>query len=444
MPKTNSQLSTQNIYVDAIHENVSHESASQDSASKESISPANPRRLKSVLSELDRLSKSFVNSYQTLEDQVERLNGQLINETQLKQTAIQQNQQLLVEKAAISDRLQNLLAIMPAGVVVIDGQGKVKDCNAMAVDILGRPLLGQLWLDVINRAFCPQADDGHQVSLKDGRKIHIETKALDAEPGQIVVMTDLTKTRELQAKLSQQQKLSSMGKMVASLAHQIRTPLSTAILYGSHLSDSNLNQQMKEKFSQNLMERLHFMERQIDDMLNFMKGERKQKQMVSVKSLYKKLVGLYESYRHLVDFHYEDFQCETEGEQMILADEDSIIGALSNLIENALEACDKTEKAQISIRFLNSENLKICISDNGKGISKNKQRKIFDPFYTDKKNGNGLGLSVVHGVVIDHFGSIQVESTVNVGTQFTLSFPLKNNAGQVTNLHPKTEKLHEV
>lgn len=444
MPKTNSQLSSQNIYIDTIHENISHESASQ-----ESVSPANPRRLKSVLSELDRLSKSFVNSYQTLEDQVERLNGQLINETQLKQTAIQQNQQLLVEKAAISDRLQNLLAIMPAGVVVIDGQGKVKDCNAMAVDILGRPLLGQLWLDVINRAFCPQADDGHQVSLKDGRKIHIETKALDAEPGQIIVMTDLTKTRELQAKLSQQQKLSSMGKMVASLAHQIRTPLSTAILYGSHLSDSNLNQQMKEKFSQNLMERLHFMERQIDDMLNFMKGERKQKQLVSVKKLYKKLVGLYESYRHIVDFQCEGFQCDDfqhdiTSETVILADEDSIIGALSNLIENAIEACEKTEKAQISIKFLKSENLKICISDNGKGISKNKQRKIFDPFYTDKRNGNGLGLSVVHGVVIDHFGSIQVESTVNVGTQFVLTFPLQNNAGQVTNLHPKTEKLHEV
>jgi two-component system, sensor histidine kinase FlrB len=211
-------------------------------------------QLKSVMSELNRLSESFVNSYQTLETQVEKLNGQLKNEAEEKQNALQEKQQLLVEKASLSDRLQSLLAIMPAGVVVIDGNGKVKDCNAVAVDILGRPLLGQLWLTVINRAFDPQADDGHQVSLKDGRKIHIETRALDAEPGQIIVMTDLTKTRQLQAELSQQQKLSSMGKMIASLAHQIRTPLTAAILYGSHLKNPALASARKQEFSNHLMD----------------------------------------------------------------------------------------------------------------------------------------------------------------------------------------------
>lgn len=424
MPQTSSQFSAQNAYLEPKIEDSLVENSPQ---------------MESVLSELNRLSKSFVNSYQTLEDQVEKLNGQLLNESQLKQTAIQQNQRLLIEKAALSDRLQNLLTIMPAGVVVIDGQGKVKDCNAVAVDILGRPLLGQLWLEVINRAFSPQADDGHQVSLKDGRKIHIETKALDAEPGQIVVMTDLTKTRKLQADLSQQQKLSSMGKMVASLAHQIRTPLSAAILYGSHLNDANVDKRMKQQFSHHLMERLHFMERQINDMLNFMKGERKQKQLIPVELLYQRLLETYRNHSQAINF-----EIKNDSEQIILADIDSILGALSNLIENAIEACENCHQTNVSVTFKLSDKLTIQVKDNGKGISESQQSKIFDPFYTDKKNGNGLGLAVVHGVVIDHLGSVKVESQSNIGTCFTLNFPTQNSSSRVTSLHQQQEKLHEV
>ncbi|TQV86728.1 sensor histidine kinase [Aliikangiella coralliicola] len=416
--------------------------SSSDFCDVNSINNNDSAQLESVMSELNRLSKSFVHSYQNLEGQVEKLAGQLQSETAKKKTVLEEKQQLLSEKALLSDRLQNLLAIMPAGVVVLDGLGAVKDCNAMAVDILGRPLLGELWVTVINRAFKPQADDGHQISLKDGRKIHIETKALNTEPGQLIVLTDLTKTRKLQAELSQQQKLSSMGKMVAFLAHQIRTPLSAAILYGSHLKSDSLADEMKKEFSCHLVERLHYMERQINDMLNFVKGERKQKSEFLPTHFFNKIKLLLQDFPVAIDLTFT--QQKTGDNKLALFDQDAMIGALMNLIDNAYHACSQVENPQIKIAFSVAERLTITVSDNGKGIESEKIEQIFDPFFTDKKNGNGLGLAIVHGVVIDHGGKIRVESQPNRGTVFELTFPLikasRNKMSLVENLQ---EEVHE-
>ena len=386
----------------------------------------------SVMSELSRLSQSFVDSYQSLEGHVEQLNGRLQSETHQKhdalkekQLVLKEKQQLLGEKEALASRLQKLLATLPSGVVVLDGKGQVKDCNAVAIDILGRPLLGEQWFDVISRAFAPRADDGHQISLGDGRKIHIETRALDDEPGQLIVLTDLTKTRTLQAELSQQQKLSSLGKMVASLAHQIRTPLSAAILYGSHLNNRRLQSDVKALFSHRLMERLHFMERQINDMLSFIRGERKQKQLISVKDFIQKVEEA-----SLVLEEDVTFVCESEfiDEAKFVADEDALSGAILNLLENAIAATLKqSTPAQIRVEVSCKARLEIRVSDNGCGIEKSRLKEIFEPFYTNKHKGNGLGLAIVNGVVIDHLGRIDVESTPGRGSCFKLDLPLASD-----------------
>lgn len=378
-------------------------------------------QLNSVMTELNRLSKSFVDSYQNLEGQVEHLNGKLQSETEEKNSAMLEKKKLLGEKAFLSDRLQSLLAIMPAGVVVIDGEGKVKDCNAKAIDILGRPLLGELWINVINRAFQPQADDGHQVSLKDGRKIHIETRALDVEPGQLVVLTDLTKSRQLQAEQTQQQKLTSMGKMIASLAHQIRTPLSAAILYGSNITKDNLDTDLKKKFSNQLLERLHFMERQIDDMLGFVRGERKQKTLLDPIELFESVSSMKQELPGFVDFKIKGVNIL---DREILIDQDAILGAVTNLIRNACDACSNTQEPHVSVVFTLGNSLNIIVDDNGEGISKELQKKIFEPFHTTKKTGNGLGLAIVHGIVVEHKGRIKVSSKQGEGAKFEICLPL--------------------
>ena len=396
--------------------NTSNYSAQEDSRQDSHLS--------SVMSDLNRLSRSFVDSYQNLEGQVEQLNDQLLDASERRSEAIEEKQKLIDEKQAIDNRLQNLLAILPSGVVVLDGKGVVRDCNAVAIDILGRPLLGEAWVDVIRRTFDPQADDGHQISLKDGRKVHIETRALDSEPGQLIVLTDMTKTRLLQAELSQQQKLSSMGKMVASLAHQIRTPLSAALLYASHLSSNKLNEEKSSEFAGLLLERLNFMERQIGDMLNFVKGERKTKSEFCLSELVEAISINCKSTSHKIILNVD---AKLDLEAKITGDLDSLNGAISNLINNAVEASKEQQAVTIGLQLTETNQLVIAVTDTGVGINKSQQRDLFEPFYTTKSHGNGLGLSIVHGVVIDHQGSISVTSKKGKGSQFKITLPVSIN-----------------
>jgi len=420
----------------------SENSASDSPSSKPQANP----QLTSVMSDLSQLSQSFVNSYQSLEGQVEQLNGQLQNASEQRSEAIEEKQKLIDEKQTITNRLQNLLAILPSGVVVLDGKGVVRDCNAVAIDILGRPLLGETWFDVISRAFMPQADDGHQISLRDGRKVHIETRALDSEPGQMIVLTDMTKTRELQTKLSQQQKLSSMGKMIASLAHQIRTPLSAAILYGSHLNSNQLSKDKQQSFAGHLMERLRFMDRQISDMLNFVKGERKEKHLVAVESIIEQIKSLGQTWDHKLEFklsgeilNSETLDTKASNRDFLLSDSDSLLGALSNLIENAIDATSNEQPVSVEIAITKNYRLKIAVKDLGSGVDDQLKQKIFEPFYSSKNNGNGLGLAIVQGVIIEHQGQISVRDNVKEGSVFEIELPLFSESGKLKNSRAVTK-----
>lgn len=103
-----------------------------------------------------------------------------------------------------------LLEVLPTGVVILDRQGKIKQCNPAAEKLLGSGLLEQYWRDVITASFNPQEDDGHEVSLISGKRVSLMTRSLLAGEGQLIVINDLTETRELQNQLNRHQRLSAM------------------------------------------------------------------------------------------------------------------------------------------------------------------------------------------------------------------------------------------
>ena len=172
-------------------------------------------------------------------------------------------------------QLQHVIDVMPTGMIMLDGNGIVVKMNDTAQHLLDEPILGQPWFDVIKRSFKPRADDWHEVSLKDGRRVKLEITTLGGQPGQLIMITDLTETRLLQDKLGQLQRLSSLGRMVSKLAHQIRTPLSAAMLYGANLRNKKLNDDARVNFQDKLMLRLHDLEQQVNDMLLFAKSGNK-------------------------------------------------------------------------------------------------------------------------------------------------------------------------
>ncbi|WP_229333435.1 PAS domain-containing sensor histidine kinase [Glaciecola sp. MH2013] len=334
-------------------------------------------------------------------------------------------------------QLSHLLEVMPAGVIVLDQFGRIKQANEQAVELLGEPLEKELWREIIKRSFKPQADDGHEVSLRDGRKVKLSITPLVEEKGQLIVVTDLTETREMQSRISHLQRLSSLGKMVASLAHQVRTPLSSAMLYAANLRSLNLDNDMAERFTTNLQNRLKDLESQVNDMLLFAKSG--EQQIVAPLTLWQLLVNSSESVDALLaakSVHLKLDKRPLDAE--LMGNETALSGALSNLFHNAIQVskpgdivevnCDVVEEGAMNF-------IRIRVKDQGCGLSQDKLDKIFEPFFTTKTQGTGLGLAVVKSVVKSHRGSIEAENNEDKGACFTMKLPCMSACTSVTKIH---------
>jgi two-component system sensor histidine kinase FlrB len=339
-------------------------------------------------------------------------------------------------------RLEHLLQVMPAGVVVIDGKGHVKQANHLAKSLLGEPLEGQLWRNIIKRSFKPQADDGHEVSLFDGRKVKLSITPLVNEPGQLIVLTDLTETRQLQQRIGHLQKLSSLGKMVASLAHQIRTPLSAAMLYAANLSSGDLAKEPRQRFSEKLLSRLRDLEGQVNDMLLFAKSGNEQvltdisleEMMLEVKAGSEAMLTKSNATLDIIlpepNIHF-------------IGNKAALSGALQNIIHNALIA--KPDCASIVFSAERDEKkpdcMRLTVTDNGPGIPNDKLDRIFEPFFTTRSQGTGLGLAVVKTVVQAHQGKVSVSNLISGGARFSIVLPIlsrtsdDNSSVGATNIH---------
>ncbi|MBX8491500.1 PAS domain-containing protein [Pseudomonas cichorii] len=391
---------------------AAHMSPDLPSQAKPSLELESRQGLEQAFSLFNQMSSQLADSYGMLETRVAELKGELAE-------AGVQRMQELAEKERLANRLQNLVDLLPGGVIVIDGMGVVREANPTAIDLLGQPLLGMLWRHVISRCFAPREDDGHEVSLRDGRRLSIATRSLDAEPGQLVLLNDLTETRRLQEQLARHERLSSLGRMVASLAHQIRTPLSAAMIYASHLTEQELPVETQQRFAARLKERLHELEHQVRDMLVFARGELPLTDRLTPGELFQALQSAAQT--HVQDVAVR-WQCDSiDGE--LLCNRDTLVGALLNLVENAVQA--SVGKTRLKIHAYSRGNtLRLCFSDNGSGMDKAALARIGEPFFTTKTTGTGLGLAVVTAVTRAHQGSVQYRSTVNRGTCAIVTLPL--------------------
>jgi len=324
-----------------------------------------------------------------------------------------------------SSWLNHLVDTLPAGVIVLDGRGMIARANQIAIDMLGEPLEGEKWLTIIQRSFCPKQDDGHEVSLKDGRRVKLNISALSPEPGQLILMTDLTETRLLQERLAHMQRLSALGKMVASLAHQVRTPLSAAMLYADHLGNQNLKAHSRDKFHSKLMSRLQDLETQVNDMLLFAKsGEQQVVEKVSMQQL---LTEVKASSEAMVSQHNGELNIELpEPDIEITGNKTALASAIANLIHNSIQVKGPGSKILVSAKRdeIEKDMVCICVSDNGPGIPKELVGKIFEPFFTTKSQGTGLGLAVVNAVANSHQGRVSLMQDQIEGAAFNIHLPI--------------------
>lgn len=321
---------------------------------------------------------------------------------------------------AIADDTELLAEIfdeVTSCIIALDRHGLVVKANHSAEKLLGQELIGKRWSNVVNTCFAPRADDGNEVSLTNGRKVLVSTKPLSV--GQLIVLTDVTTTRQLQARIGHMERLSSLGRMAASLAHQIRTPLQAAMLYASNLGNKSITASARAIFGRKLMDRLVDLENQVRDILLFAKSGEHVAENVEITTL---VDSIRKGADGIMARNGATFEVRTDEPPMkVVANSIALASAINNLISNAVEA--GANRVVLDVRKCEQE-VVLKIADNGKGMSTELVQKSFEPFFTTKSNGTGLGLAVVSSVIKAHQGNISVMSAEGKGTCFTITLPL--------------------
>lgn len=376
------------------------------------------RDLADAFQSFSEVSNQLTESYYQLQNHVVSLQQELEQESK-------ERIKVCNDKQKIENRLDSLLDLLPGGVVVLDRSGTVEQCNPAALELLGSPLVERSWSEIIDHCFAPRADDGHEISMVDGRRLSISTRSLGSGKGQIILLTDQTETRQLQGRLARHERLSTMGKMVAYLAHQIRTPLSAAMLYGGHLCAGTLGIGKQKEFAAKLVKQLKHLEQQIKDLLIFARGEILVKQETSLEDILRDIESSTEAL-----IYQTASSCEFASklkDVKIHCNSESVVGAVVNLVNNAIEACDGSVQIQISATVEESQGIPcliLSVKDDGPGICQENISKILEPFFTTKAQGTGLGLAIVQAVAKSHQGTLLLESKPGEGTLASLVLPV--------------------
>ncbi len=366
--------------------------------------------LKETFDLFNRMSDDLSSSYRVLEARVSALTNELDKVNAQKKIEAQNKDQ-------ITARLTNLLDLLPGGVIVLDRWGVINQINPAGEGLLSSGLIGKKWNQIVETFFSPKDDDGHEVSMKSGRRVSISTRSLDQEIGQIILITDQTETRRLQGELSREQRLSALGKTVSALAHQIRTPLSAATLYASHLFEKDLTSIQIKDFSEKILARLNHLEKQVQDMLIFAKGNLILNDKITMTDFLQDLfsandAGLIEKNAKLIIKNLcpnTKFICNSQ----------SLIGALSNLINNSLQATKSGDTIYLFAKIIGDE-INFSIVDYGQGIQSDLLSRLTqgeEAFLSTKSQGTGLGLAVARVVAREHRGGLSISSKIGEGTK---------------------------
>jgi two-component system NtrC family sensor kinase len=223
---------------------------------------------------------------------------------------------------------------------------------------------------------------------------------------------------------TQMEKMSSLGRMAAGIAHEINNPLTGILLYSSNMIKKVPPGERLEEGLNIIIKETQRCKTIIQELLEFARDREPQTVLTNVNHIMEKALGILDN-----EFRLRHVTKKVQlSEDMVntMLDENQIEQVFINLLLNALQAVE--ENGIVTVRSAvdsAKESVRVEISDNGCGITINDIKKIFEPFYSTKKKGTGLGLAVSYGIVNNHGGDIRVISAPGEFTRFTIELPIR-------------------
>ena len=369
--------------------------------------------LESAFDNFNRVSEDLTSAYDQLENRVDSLQKEL---AETKNEKFHQ----LVEKEKLADRLSILLRTLPVGIVVLDDYGTIIENNEIANNLIGTNLIGEPWNKIAKKYLAAGYSGNSEVCLKNGNRISLKIESQKRSEGKVIIINDVTEEYSYHESINRKERLESLGNMVASLAHQVRTPLSAAFLYVSSLEKRIGKQELSFQLIENVKHCLHSLEETVNDMLSYAKGEWQLSDVISIEELVSSIHNDIE--REFGNYLIDINESISVDDPKISINYIAFWGALKNVIHNAIQASEYDAKVLIEIKTEGKE-VVFSVHDKGKGISDELKQKIFEPFFTTKAGGTGLGLAVVKSIVEAHRGTVEARDEVPQGLCIDIRIP---------------------
>ena len=372
-----------------------------------------PQDLEHAFGVFNELSERLTSAYGLLEARVADLSREL---SRSRHDRLNERAQ----KEHLADQLGVLLEALPAAIVLVDMRDRVDRFNPAAEQLFPSLAWGRRWSEVKAEVVAAEPAPGDW-RLHDGRRVSVSQRPLN-DRGRVLVVVDMTDQRRLQERVERQDRLSAMGEMAAQLAHQVRTPLSTSVLYAGQLAKGSLSDEQRQQFSAKLLDGLRHTENLVREMLAFSRGGNFSVRPVSIAdALGTALAGMQPRLQQLRA--RLDIALEAADKRLVAGNLDALAGAFSNLIDNALNHGGEGVELYVSAAQGPDSSLLLVFEDNGPGIDPLALPRIFDPFFTTRERGTGLGLAVVQAVVLEHGGALRAGVSTLGGARFEIQLP---------------------
>jgi len=433
--------------------------------------------LSSKKGEMDLLACAFQNfsqatetlrkSYRALQQKIAELNSELseVNKTLSKKVA---------ELHKVRTYLNNILDSMMDGLIAVDLEGKITIFNKAAERVTGyraKEVLGQPYgvvfgkenedfVSILRKTLQKKRPlVGERPFFSRNKSIFLEViinpvgDPEDKMEGALVVFRDISVLRYLKDEIRRKEKLAILGEMAASIAHEIRNPLSGIEGFALLLKESLREDEEKKSWIDNIVKGARSLNNLVTSLLNFSRPINLNFQSVVVDRLIESVLSFIQQ---KIQKEKLNIQIITEFPSQpveMVADPDLLKQVFLNLAINAVEAMSEGGKLTVCLKKKDHPEIhqfiremegdytfttscgEVCVkfSDTGCGISPEEEKKIFRPFYTTKSKGYGLGLAIVQQIIQSHGGRIRVKSKPGEGTTFILNLPLINDLRELKN-----------
>jgi len=331
---------------------------------------------------------------------------------------------------------------MPIGLLVIDPDGKIASFNQTAEAVLqlsSREVLGKKADEILPKQLWPLIDEmeikkriiGRELDclLEDGKMIPLEVSVspLDGDNGtflgDVILFRDLTEVQNLKREIERSQRLASLGRLAAGIAHEIRNPLSSIKGFATYFRERYKDIPEDQKTAEIMIQEVERLNRVISQLLEFARPVKINKKPSSIHTVIQHSLKMIEREAQVNNIKIST-RLSPEIKDVSI-DPDRINQVLLNLYLNSIEAMGHEGTLSVELSWdENSWGARIAVSDTGVGINKENLVHVFDPYFTTKQSGTGLGLAIVHKIIESHKGEVRVESEPGKGTTVTILLPV--------------------